>query len=393
MTTKRWKRIAALVPVLSMLTALTGCWDNREIDQLFILTGSAVDLSDNPEQIDVTLQVANITSRQSGLRESNAGSEDAVLLLKAVSNSILGGITEINRDSDHKVLFQHNQIRIIGIAVAEQGVKKYLDMLLRDPQARLELPLAIVDGRGEDALAAKLSQEPISGIFIGGMFRDLSKVSVKYQVRLIDLIHRLLDGTAAPVMPIIKVTGEGDKQEIKMAGMAIFHDDKMIGRLSNDETLGYIWSFGDVKKCNFEITDNSSRATLHINTLDCKRELTLRPDGGVEVALSINSVIGIGELHGFEELKPSELLKYLENLAQEEIKKKITDCFKTAQHLNADIFGYCTTVYQKYPKQWNEMKDRWDEIFSDIDLSVQVKVTIPGTGQIVQSLEMEETLK
>ena len=120
---------------------------------------------------------------------------------------------------------------------------------------------------------------------------------------------------------------------------------------------------------------------------------TLRQDGGVRVSLTINSVANISELHGFEEMKPPELLKHLEKLAQEEIKNKITGCVSTAQALDADIFGFGTMLYKQYPKQWNGMKDRWSELFSDIDLSIQVKVRIPETGQIVQSLEMEEKMK
>lgn len=391
----RLMHVAAVVLMLLMVTTLlTGCWDSREINDYYILTGTAMDVSDIPDQIHVTQQVANIEREDSGSGESgSAGGGDPVILLNADSHSLLGSITEINRDSSHKLLFQHNQIRLFGIALAEQGVKKHLDLLMRDHQSRLEIPMAVVDGRAEEALEAKIPQEPISGIYMAGMFEDQSQVSVKYRVRLIDFVHMLLDEAVAPVMPIIKVTGAGDKQEIKMAGMAIFKGDKMIGRLTNDETLGYIWSFGNVQRCNFEVEDDSSRAVLRITNLDCKREVTLREDGGVRVFLSINSVLGVGELQGFKGMEPPELLKHLENLAQEEIKKTIIDCFMTAQNLNADIFGYCTMVYQKYPNQWNQMKNRWNEIFSNINFDVQVKVTIPATGQIVQSLEMEGNME
>ena len=175
--------------------------------------------------------------------------------------------------------------------------------------------------------------------------------------------------------------------------MAVFKGDRMIGRLSNDEALGYIWSFGDVKRCNFEVTDSSSMAVLHITRLDCERNVTLRQDGGVRVDLTINALAGIAELSGFQGTEPSELLKHLENLAEEEIKAKIANCLAVAQGLDADIFEFGTMVYQKYPRQWESMRERWDELFRNIDLSVQVKVSIRETGQIVQSLEMEEGMK
>lgn len=389
----RRKPVAAILLLLIMTVLLTGCWDQREIIHYHILTGTALDVTDDPDQLHILLQVANIKQKESGSGEGNTGSNNEVILLETVSNSLMSGVTEIDRDSNHKLLFQHNQIRVLGIDLAKQGIEKHLDMLLRDPQARLEVPMAVVDGRGEEALAAKLSQEPISGIFLAGMFNDLFQISPKYRVRLIDFVHRLLDVSAAPVMPIIKVTGEDDKQEIKLDGMAVFKKDKMIGRMSNDEALGYIMSFGNVQKCNIEVSDGPDRSVLQIFKLDCKRDVTLRSDGRVRVALSVDAALTVGELYGFKDMKAPALLKHLEKLAQDEIKAKITNSFISAQHLNADIFGFSTMMYQQNPRQWNEIKEQWDEIFADIDFNVQVKTRIPEIGQIVQSLEMEEELK
>lgn len=389
-----WKRAAAGVLLLPMLAMfLTGCWDNKELDELFIMTGVAMDVADDPDQISVTVQVANIQRGESGSAESGPSDGDSTIVLNAEGDSLLNCISQMNRDSNHKLIFQHNQIRLFGIELAQQGIKKHLDMIMRDQKARLEVPLAVVDGRAEAALTAELSQSPISGIFLGELFEDLSDMSVKYRVRLIDFVQQLLDGAAAPVLPIIKVTGGSDKPEIKLDGMAVFHDDKMIGRLSNEETLGYIWSFGGVERSNIEVWDGTSRAGLYVAKLDCKREVTLRPDGGVRVTITVNSVVGAAEVYGFADMTPPELLQHLEYLAQEEIKNRITECYMVARSMNADIFGFGTMVYKQYPKQWNEMKERWNEVFADIELNVEATVNIPGTGQIVQSLEMEENMK
>lgn len=391
MNRTRWMRAIAVALILPLL--LTGCWDSREIDALFILTGTALDVSDIPGHIIVTLQVTNIKEVQSSSEGGGTDGGGPVIILRADDDSLMDGIAQINRNSNHKLLYQHNQVRLFGTALAEQGIERHLDSLLREQQARLEVPLAVVDGRAEEALTAKLSQDPNTGIFLRGMFQEQSKISSEYEVRLIDFVHRLLDESAAPVMPLIKVTSEGDKQEIGITGMAIFKGDRMVGKLSNDETLGYIWSFGNVKRCNFKVTDSSNMAVLHITGLDCKRDVTLRQDGGVSVDLSIDAVVGIAELSGFQDMKPPELLEHLENLAEEEIKAKIMRCFAVAKSLDADIFEFSSEVYQNHPQQWEAMKGRWDAIFSDIDLSVQAKVRIPETGQIVQSLEMEAGMR
>ncbi|MPM64242.1 hypothetical protein SDC9_111128 [bioreactor metagenome] len=77
---------------------------------------------------------------------------------------------------------------------------------------------------------------------------------------------------------------------------------------------------------------------------------------------------------------------------QEKIKKTITDTFKSAQDLGADIYGFGAALYQKHPKEWRAMKPNWDALFKDIDFSVEVDAHLAQTGQIVQSLEMEERM-
>jgi spore germination protein KC len=186
------------------------------------------------------------------------------------------------------------------------------------------------------------------------------------------------------------VVEEDNKQEIKLAGFAVFNEQgKMIGRLSNDEMLGYIWAMGGVEKCGVVADCDSGRAVFNIVKLDSTREMALRQDGGVQVTLSVDATLNIGELRGFDGMTSEELMPYLVELAQNEIQQKIIDTFKAAQALSADIYGFGASAHREYPKEWRYMEDMWNKLFPDIELDVQVKVQLPMTGQIVESLEME----
>ena len=71
-------------------------------------------------------------------------------------------------------------------------------------------------------------------------------------------------------------------------------------------------------------------------------------------------------------------------------RERILATFEVAQELQADIYGFGTSVYREYPRQWKEMKGNWDELFQQIELIVEVDLRLVNTGQIVQSLTMEE---
>lgn len=389
----RYKIIALLIALSLTVTALSGCWDHRELNQWFILTGTGLDVTDNPEEFSVTFQVANIKRGQSGSESSGGSEKNEVIVFNFVDKTLARSITQLNRDNDKKLLFQHNQIRIFSAEVAKRGIKEHLDLLLRDYQARLEVPMAVADGKAEDIFKLKLPHEPNSGIFLGKFFKDLSEMSNKYVVRLIDLVHMFLDGTIAPVMPILKITtNENDEAGIMFDGMAVFKEDKMIGRLNNEETQGYILSCSAAKKLNITVQASEGKALLHIYNLKCDKNIFVDENKHAVATLKINAKFNLKELQGFKGFKPDELLKYLEKLAQERIKELLFAALTTSKELRADVFGFCTMASIKYAKRWDELKDEWDDIFVNLEMPVEVKTKITSTGQISSSLEMEEDL-
>ncbi len=389
------KRLALALALLLTASTLSGCWDNKEINQLTIIIGSAVDISSVPGMIDLTLEIANTQGSEAGSGGSSGGGQDgggnsAFSMLKATSATVMGCLIQIDQNSNRTSMPKHNQVRLFGSALCEQGLKNHIDMFMRDQQTRMEVPMLVVEGNAGEAMSARLAEAELCGIFLAGMLEDQVRISPAYRVRLIDFMKTLLERTTSAVIPLVKLFNEGEKQSINIIGMAVFKDDRMVGRLSNDDSLGYIWSLGNVKTSNVMLTEGANTAMLHISRLDCKRKVALRPDGGVRVELHLTGISGIAELSGFGQAKPAELMPYLETLAKAEIRERILATFEVAQELQADIYGFGTSVYREYPRQWKEMKGNWDELFQQIELIVEVDLRLVNTGQIVQSLTMEE---
>ena len=389
MTAHKTRAVAAALLAAAGMALLSGCWDNHELDAMFIITGVGLDATQNdPNQMDITLQIGETKQGGSGSGEANS-QEDSTLLMKVTSDTMLSGMMKLNEESSHKLLLHHNQVLLLGSSLAEQGVESRLDMFLRDQQARMEVPVVVVDGLAEDALSAQLEQDRISGIFLSRVLNDLAGISPQYRVRMLDFVSRLLDGTTSPVVPMITVSKEGEKQKIELTGMAVFRGDRMVGQLNEDETVGYIWAMGKVQKSTMEAVGNSGKAVFRIAKMNCKQKVTLRQDGGVNVALSVSADLKVDELSGFDRMTIDEAMPVLTEMARNEIRQKILGGFEAARRLHADIYGFGTEVYRQHPKEWRSMKSQWDQIFQKIKPDVQVEVYLPTTGQIGHSLEMK----
>ncbi len=383
------RRAALLLLGLSLSALLSGCWDKKELDMLFIVTGVALDAGKTPEEIDITLQVGRTNSDTAGTGDVRS-QENPFILLKAKSDTIENGIMDINRDSSRTVFLHHNQVVLFGAALAQRGIRERLDLFMRNHETRLEVPVVVAEGRAEKVLATKMDQDKLTGLFLARLLWDLHAVSPELRVRLLDVVSRLLDGSSAPVATMFKIVEVDGKDKIRMTGLALFHKDQMVGSLNNAETHGYIWAMGNVEGCGLEVKDTQGRAVLRITRLDSVREVGLRPDGGARASLSVTADLGISELVGFQSMDPLELISHLSGMAEREIRRQILETFAVTRRFNTDIYRFGVSLHRKYPQEWKAMKERWDELYPDMEMDVRVKVKILGTGKTVPSLEMEE---
>jgi spore germination protein KC len=382
------KRLAAVLTlVLTLAMTLTGCWDSHELDAMLIITGVALDKADDPNRMDITLQIGETKAKSSGSGEANV-QQESTILMKNTSNTLMSGLTQLNQDSSHKLL-HHNQVLLLGSALAEQGVEQRIDLFMRDQQSRMEVPVAVVDGRAEELLSIKPKQTTISGIYMALMLDGAAAISPYYRVRMLDFVSRLLDGTTAAVVPLVTVEQVDENQEISISGMAVFKGDRLTGKLDDEETKGYLWAMRHVKNSEVETDSGADKAAFRIIKLQSKRDVSLKKDGGVKVTLSIDAVLELKELSGFEKMTTDQLMPRLIEMSRNEITRTIIDCFEAARRLNADIYGFGTSVHRKYPKEWKNMKDRWDTLFQDIELDIQTEVRVATIGQIGKSLQMQ----
>ncbi len=378
----------AIILSLALSLSLTGCWDNHEMDTLFIVTGVALDTAEQKDQVDITLEIGKAKSKGEG---ESSGKKDSSVMLNITSNSMMQGLMEINQNSSRTLLLQHNQLILMGEDFAKQGVKERIDLFMRDQEARMEVLVLVAEGKAGEVLSAKVDQEDITSMYLSRVMHDHGAVSPYYRTRMLDFVSRVLHETSAPVAPLITLVKKDDKEEIKVIGTAVFKDDKMVGKLDGEQTQGYVWAMGEVGRSSMIAKSQFGSAVLRIEELNTKPEVLFEPDGKVKLRLAIKTQLSIGELQGFANMPPLEVMPILEEMARQQITGQISATFDKAQELGTDIYELGTMIYRKHPKQWHTIKDRWDEIFSQMPLEIEVEVKLPETGQIIKSLEMEGT--
>ena len=385
----RVKRAAMILAVLSLLPVLSGCWDNYELDSLFIVTGVAMDKAEDPEKMDITIQIGKTQSSAQSSSQSSPSKGNSILVRKT-AGTMLEGIYEIDRSSSRTLLLQHNQVLLFGTELAKMGIRERIDLFMRDQDTRLEVMLLVVDGQAGEILEIEPEQEKISGVYVARILNDMKKVSPHHVIRLLDFASRLLEETSAPVMPLAKIVTEKDKKRVEIEGLALFRGDQMVGSLDNEQTRGYLWAMGDVRLGGVIAKTDLGEVAFSIVALDTQRKVEVLPTGRLHIELVVNATLEVGDLSGFKDVSAEDLVPYLRGAAQDKIRRQILETFEIAQSLGADIYQFGVTLHRKDAKKWMEMKDTWAEHFAQADLDVQLRINITSMGQTSKSLEMQE---
>ncbi len=381
----RVKRAVSLLMLFVFILTLTGCWDARELDTLSIVAGVGIDASGQQGEYDFSFELGKAQKSKSQSKDSTQSAP--YLLLSATSKTMLLAMQQFRFKNSRELFLHPNEVIIFGDDLARQGIAPIMDMLMRDHESRLDVWALVADGTARDILSADTKQEPIPATAIERLMENASGISKFYGTKMIQLISRLADKGTSTIIPIVKTVNEPESTVLALSGSAVFNNDKMVGSLSEDETLGYVFAMGDVVDGNMEVPMPDGTAVLEITNLTSDARPVLK-NGRIIIELNVNALLAVGELQGFKNKKMDDLIPQIEKAAADEIVNTITSTFVKTQSLKTDIYGYGISIYKNYPKEWEKMKDDWDHIYAGIELQLKVKTQLSNTGLIVDSLEM-----
>jgi len=421
------RNAAAIVAVGLIISLSTGCWNRREIETLGFVVATGIDTSlgathwdsagsdvDPRQQMQCTVQVMKPSSIISG--ERGPGLERPFWGVAVTGRTMMECVRKLSEVSPRILYWPHNRWLVLGEEYAKGGVARILDFWERDQETRLRTSVGVVaGGRAWDLFQAEfeLERTPSEGGRKAAMnasqkFSTVALVSVNAFV--VALASEGIDPIAVRVEIIpytlpYEVTGNVVREEVKatarLAGAAVFRGDKLVGWLDGREARGYNWVVGKVKSALLVVDapERSPRpdplASL-IGLEIIKAMGTFKPkitdDGGnIGIAVKIGAEANIADVQPYvDSYTDSGIWTFLERQLEETIKSEAMAAIRKAQELQADIFGFGREVYRTNPRVWKQVKDRWYDIFTEIEPEIGVSAKIVRSGLKVRSVKLDE---
>lgn len=401
------RRVLLVLIILSNIFAVSGCWDKIEIDELRIITGIAIELT-NTGDYRVIMQTINPTAMVGGA--DGGGSATFTKCYQnhaAEGESLFDAFGKLSRETTAQRFFAHTWVIIISEEVArEKGVAEIVDYLVRNRQFRLDTWLLI--GRGDlislldspDAvqnapsqlikdIVDKIENTDIAAPLKVGRFAELlASDSRQVYTAGVERIpnaafvdgpgHQISDGNVPE--PV---------QYISINYTALFRQDKLVGWLSGDASCGMQWLTGRISE-GFVSFDNPDSPGDKIGVMVVGSKIELKPElknGNVVMKIKIEAESFVEEVQGQINLDKVSAISRLEAAQSNKIKEEVKACLQKAQQeYEVDVFGFGEAVHRSYPQEWQSMEAEWSEIYPYIQVDIQVLSKIRHTSHIDKPL-------
>lgn len=395
------KRILGWMLLMSIL--ICGCADRRDIDSLAFVSGVAIDRLPEDQEYQVTFQIINPAQIATQGGKGGTGGKSAVTSVIGRGASLSEAMHEAQSKSPRQLFLGHRKIWLIGERVARQGIQNLLDVTTRMRGARLSMSLAIAKGaRASDVLDVMTVMEPIPAFKLHETLEEKAEqTGTGLRTELDDVVRGLLDEGVEPVVSGVEVLGQSKEGEteknitqvepdaiLKADGLALFRDGRLQKWVAGKEARGVIFIKDKLENTfiSFPCQEKKNRfMVIQITRSNAKIRPSLAK-GKPMFTVEVDAKGKVIEANCPVDLKSKDEIRRLEKKTSDEIKKQIRMAVHSSQKVRADVLGFGQSLHRKYPKEWQQMKQRWPQLFKKAEVQVQVKTQIENTGMRTQPL-------
>ncbi|BFT71999.1 Ger(x)C family spore germination protein [Paenibacillus sp. P36] len=367
-------RIIAICLQMCLVVLLVGCWNREELNEVAIVTGIGVDKSKPEEGFVLTYQVVE-PKRAATTKEGSSG-KDPVVLYRGTGKTLFEATRRTAPKLPRRLFFSHSRLFVVSEKVAKEGIGELLDFIERNDEFRPTMQLFIA--RNTEAYKLMQGSTPLDKISSNSIV-DETRISEKIWGNnlKVTLGEYLRDPKSPAVIPGLQLVDS----DVQVSGMAVFNEQKLADWIEEPEARGLLWIKNKIQSSVISLSckPKQNGVGLVISGADTKvkaKVVNKQPT----ILIQVTAEASIGEDDCSIDLtKPGEFTK-LEKKLSDQIKSEIDGVIQQEQRKNLDVFGFGGYVMRTDKRYWHEIKNEWKDMFSQVEVHVEVASAIRRTG-------------
>jgi spore germination protein KC len=378
------KKILLLIFILTTTLMFTGCTNYKEVTDIWMVAGFAVDWDEQNKQYILTAEIL----KPSGGKESAMVTERVSFSSPTLFSAMRRGITY----SGKRLYWAHSNIVVISEEVAKRGIIPIIDIVNRGGEFRSSLYLVISrEATAREILEKRMSLYSAASLEIADMFKAQKGVSTYSNSEFWYFFQNYLDEGISPVIATVEIVKDNNKEIPHMLGGAVFKSDKLVGYLDDAESKTLLGILGKLKGGVIVVKDVAGSGTnASLEILGSKNKMEPRIENN-DIIMDINLTIyiAISEIAGTENFMEPEGFKKLKASSNEIVKGEMENLVQKAQNeFDSDIFGFGRSIQKKYPEQWKQLQPIWDEKFKTVKANITVDTRIISSYRSYKPVEV-----
>ncbi len=378
---RRYSKLSAIL----LCILLAGCWDRKEINDLALVTGVAIDRKDD-KQIELSLQIfipKGSSDPSQSLGEANSGS-GGTLVQSAYGENVAEALSQLQKKMSRQIFWGHSEVILFGKERVEQNIRDDIDFLLRASQPRERSYVYVTKGRGKKILELHSMIERNTS----EVLREMSNTRTSYTTTLAQLSKMLNDEGQAAVVPWVEQLppvnpAKPDRAVGYINGTALLRQGKLSGVADDKMTRGILWIKNEMNNAVITIHPKESEGTVSAQLLHSKTKLSPSiVDGKWKMKISVSCKNDLLQnTTKLNVLQDEKTIKEIETDIIENINSRIMLTIHKAQKVyKTDIFDFGNEFHQHYPREWAKHKKDWYELFQTVEVTIETKVDLSRPG-------------
>ncbi len=378
------KKMLLIFFINLILLLLSGCWDRQEVNDIGLVTAAGIDkISDKTIELSILVYIPKSAGGGQGMEGSSGGGGAQTLVRSATGVTIADAMSKLQEKMPRHIFWGHTAIFIFQEKVAMKGLAKHVDFIIRHPQLRERSLLFISKQKAKDLLALIPPLERDLAVVL----RELESQRMGMEVTVEDYAEMLISESGDTAVPWIKrLPPQKGKDKMAtiayIAGTAIFKKDKMIGKISQSATRGVLWLRNEVQLATVTVQPREAKGYVSFSLQNAATKLVPRIENGKwTMRLKADAEADIIQNTTPLDVTKPAIVQSLQQQLKKEIENKVNLAILQVQKdMKADIFDFGNAFYRKYPSLWKKEKKRWNQIFPNVDVTIDSNIKIRRQG-------------
>ncbi|MCD1258055.1 Ger(x)C family spore germination protein [Paenibacillus athensensis] len=389
------KRLNAAGALLLAAGLLTGCWNQRESDTVEYVLAAGIDYN---ERGQIVLTV--LTPVLPALKPLQGAKSEQKKTLSVAGNTTFEACDHYIQLTGRRLFWSHLQVLLIGEQAARKGVTGYLDFFSSNPELRGTANIAVVKGRALDILEASPDITENAATYLKALLGNMKQFGDSPQIEYTDFARALADPKGGqPYAPMVKLYQQSDfdRKQIGvppyegkdtnqsvvyyLEGAAVFRDDRMVGYLDDEQTLGLLWARNELRSTIVVVPcrNEACSISLNVNESSSSSRIKVRyADGRAQISVNVSLTFNIGDKASSSMVIDDDYIRYLEEALARKVKKEIAAAFDQAVgNHHADVFAFGNRLEDWRPRLWEQIRDQWETVIlpqAQIDITVTTQL-------------------